>query len=95
MEEQAQAALPVKCVRALRLNGFQLCDLSPLLVSRGCLIREAPLETQGSSAAGRLDGFSSQSSSPERKRFAHTVWLQSWCLCCVSINVSDYDMSLF
>lgn len=57
--------------------------------------RETPLETQGSSTAGRLDGFSSQSSSPERKRFAHTVWLQSWCLCCVSINVSEHYLSLF
>lgn len=55
--------------------------------------RETPLETQGSSTAGRLDGFSSQTSSPERKRFAHTVWLQSWCLCYVSINVSENYLS--
>lgn len=43
--------------------------------------RQTPLETRGSSAAGRLDDFSTQSNSPERKRFAHTVWLQSGCLC--------------
>lgn len=53
-------------------------------------LTETPLETQANSTAGRLDGFSSQSSSPERKRFAHTVWLQYWCLCCVSKNVSEY-----
>lgn len=59
-------------------------------------LTETPLETQGSSTAGRLDGFSSQSSSPERKRFAHT---QSGCSlgvwCCVSINVSEHYLSLF
>lgn len=38
MEEQTQAALPVKRVWAVRLNGFQRCDLSPLLVSGSCLI---------------------------------------------------------
>lgn len=31
--ESTQTALPVKRVRAVRLNGFQLCDLCPLFVS--------------------------------------------------------------
>lgn len=43
--------------------------------------RQTPLETRGGSAAGRLGDFSSQSNSPERKPFAHTVWLQSGGLC--------------
>lgn len=72
---------------AVRLNGFQLCDLSPLHVRGSCLIWH-----RGSIRhTGKFN--CRESNSPERKRFAHTVWLQSWCLCCVSINVSDYYLS--
>lgn len=53
--------------------------------------RETPLETQ------LLGGWmaSAVSVAAQSGKGLHTVWLQSLCLCCVSINVSEHYLLLF